>query len=136
MATDTQAVARFLEGGQTPARTVIPLFGGYPGIHSIFIEAGGRVWDVLSHDPPAARELLRMAKAEGLSVDLTFPDRPRSKEIAEILQAQWQANLGVRVHLIMVERNVWYQMATSVSYRGIIESGTGADYADPQGIFD
>jgi ABC-type oligopeptide transport system substrate-binding subunit len=136
MATDTHAVTRFLEGGQTPARTVIPLLGAYPGVRSLLVKAGGRVWDVLSHDPPAARELLRMAKAEGLSVDLTFPDRPRSKEMAEILQAQWRANLGVRVHLIMVERNVWDQMATSVSYRGIIESGTGADYADPQGIFD
>ena len=135
MATNTQAVARFLEGGQTPARTVIPLFGGYPGIHSLLVEAGGRVWDVLSHDPPAARELLRMAKAEGLSVDLTFPNRTRSKEIAEILQAQWQANLGVRVNLMMVETTVWGQMSPD-SYRGIMESGVGADYADPNGIFD
>ena len=136
MATNTQTVARFLNGGQTAARTVIPRFGGYPGIHSLLVEAGGRVWDVLSYDPPAARELLRMAKAEDLAVDLTFPDRTRSKEIAEILQAQWQANLGVRVNLMMVERNVCDQMAASVSYRGIIESGTGADYADPNGIFD
>jgi ABC-type oligopeptide transport system substrate-binding subunit len=136
MATNTQAVARFLDGGQTPARTVIPLFGGYPGVHSLLIEAGGRIWDVLSHDPPAARELLRMAKAEGLAVDLTFPDRTRSKGIAEILQAQWRANLGVRVNLMMVERNVWDQMNTSVSYRGVIESGTGSDYPDPNGIFD
>jgi oligopeptide transport system substrate-binding protein len=135
MATDTQAIAQFLQGGQTPARTVIPLFGGYPGIHSLLVEAGGRVWDVLSHDPPAARELLRMAKAEGLAVDLTFPDRTRSKEIAEILQSQWQANLGVRVNLIMVQWNVWVQMSP-VSYRGIIESGVGAEYADPNGIFD
>jgi hypothetical protein len=37
---------------------------------------------------------------------------------------------------MMVERNVWDQMATSVSYRGIIESGVGTDYADPTGIFD
>jgi peptide/nickel transport system substrate-binding protein/oligopeptide transport system substrate-binding protein len=136
MATDTKAVARFLEGGQIAARTVIPLFGGYPGVHSLLVEAGGRVWDVLSHDPPAARELLRMAKADGLAVDLTFPDRTRSKEMAEILQAQWQAKLGVQVKLMMVERNVWDQMSASVSYRGIIESGTGADYADPNGIFD
>jgi ABC-type oligopeptide transport system substrate-binding subunit len=110
--------------------------GGYPGIGSLSVEAGGRVWDVLSHDPRAARELLRMAKAEGLAVDLTFPNRTRSKEIAEILQAQWQANLGVRVNLMTVERNVWGQMLTLLSYRGIIESGTSSDYADPNGIFE
>jgi oligopeptide transport system substrate-binding protein len=136
MATNSQAVARFLNGGQTPARTIVPLFGGYPGVQSLSVEAGGRVWDVLSHDPPAARELLRMARAEGIAVDLTFPDRTRSKEMAEILQAQWQTNLGVRIKLMMVERNVWDTMAFSVSYRGIIESGGGADYADPNAIFD
>jgi oligopeptide transport system substrate-binding protein len=136
MATNAQVVARFLEGGQTPARTIVPLLGGYQGIHSLSVEAGGRVWDVLSHVPPAARELLRMAKAEGLAVDLTFPDRTRSKETAEILQAQWQENLGIRPRLIMVERNVWDQMVNTVSYRGIIESGTGPDYADPNGIFE
>jgi ABC-type oligopeptide transport system substrate-binding subunit len=135
MATDTQAVARFLEGGQTPARTVIPLFGGYPGVRSLLVEAGGRVWDVLSHDPSAARELLRMAKAESLSVTITFPNRTRSMEIAEILQDQWRTNLGVRVNLMMVETNVWLQMSPD-SYQGILESGTGADYADPNGIFD
>jgi ABC-type oligopeptide transport system substrate-binding subunit len=37
---------------------------------------------------------------------------------------------------MMVERNVWDQMAASVSYQGIIESGIGPDYADPNGIFD
>jgi oligopeptide transport system substrate-binding protein len=136
MGTDTQAIARFLEGGQTPARTVVPLLAGYPVMRSLLVEAGGRVWDVLSYNPPAARELLRMAKAENLAVDLTFPNRTRSGEMAEILQAQWRANLGVRVNLMMVERNGWDQMATSVSYRGIIESGVGSDCADPQGIFD
>jgi oligopeptide transport system substrate-binding protein len=136
MATNTHAVARFLQGGQTAARTVIPPYGGYPGVHSLLVEAGGRVWDVLSHDPAAARELLRRAKAEGLSVDLTFADRARSKEIAEILQSQWRANLGVRVNLMKVENSAWDQMTVSLSYRGIMESGTGADYADPQGLFD
>jgi len=136
MATDTQAVARFLQGGQTPARTLIPMFGGYPGIQSLPVEAGGRVWDLLSHDPAAARELLKMAKAVGVLVDLTFPNRTRSREIAEILQTQWRANLGVRVNLMMVERNVWDQMLASVSYRGIAESGSGPDYTDPNGFFD
>jgi oligopeptide transport system substrate-binding protein len=136
MATDTQAIARFLDGGQTPARTVVPLFGGYPGVQSLFVEVGHRVLNVLSYAPPAARELLRIAKADPLSVDITVPNRPRSKEIGEILQAQWRANLGVRVKLMIVERNVWIQTLLSTSYSGLIESGQGPDYADPNGIFD
>jgi oligopeptide transport system substrate-binding protein len=136
MATDKQEVTRFLDGGQTPARTVIPPFGEYHGTTTLSVEADGRDWDVLSYDPAGARELLRVANVESLTVDVTFPNRPRSKEIAEILQGQWHTNLGARVNLRIVERNVWMQTAISTSYQGVIESGQGPDYADPNGILD
>jgi len=136
MATSTHAVTRVLDGGQAPARTVIPVFGEYPSIQALLVEAGGRVWDVLSYEPAGARELLRIAKTDGPSVNITFPNRPRSKEIAEVLQAQWRTHLRVRVNLMMVERNVWIQTLLARSYSGVIESGQGPDYADPNGIFD
>ena len=50
------------------------------------------VHDVLSHDPAAARELLGLAGKSKLAFDLTFPNRPRSREIAEILN-----NSGARL---------------------------------------
>src|SRR6185436_14694622 len=36
----------------------------------------------------------------------------------------------------MVEESVWNQMVLSLNYRGIIESGWGADYQDPNSLFD
>ena len=63
MATDKHEITRFLDGGQTPARTLVPPFGGYEGVETLPVEAGGRIWDVLSYDPEAARELMRRAGA-------------------------------------------------------------------------
>lgn len=136
MATNKDEIARFLDGGQTPARTVVPPLGGYQGIGTLPVESGGRAWDVLSYDPEAARKLMSIAGAGRLVFDLTFPNRTRSKELAQILQKQWGANLGAVVNLVMQEWTVWTQSSQSVSYHGVIECGAGADYADPTSFFD
>jgi oligopeptide transport system substrate-binding protein len=136
MATDKHEIARFLAGGQRPAWTVVPPWGGYRGITKLPVEADGHVSDVLSYDPRSARALMKIAGAEHLVLDLTFPNRTRSKEIAQILQKQWGANLGCQVNLLMMDWNVWAQNLNSSSYQGVIESGGGPDYADPNGIFD
>jgi len=136
MATNKDEIARFLDGGQTAASTVIPPFGGYQGITKLEVEAGGRFWDVLSYDPEGARALMTIARAARPVFDLTYPNRTRSKEIAEILQRQWQTNLGALVNLVMVDWNVWGQMLNSVTFHGVSESGGGADYADPNSFFE
>jgi oligopeptide transport system substrate-binding protein len=56
--------------------------------------------------------------------------------MAQILQSQWHTNLGVEVHLTMQEGNVWVQTLQLLAYRGAIEVGLGADYADPNSFFD
>lgn len=136
MATDRKAIAHFLGGGQMPACTVVPPLPGYETITTLPVEVGGRVFDVLAYDPEAARELLSIAGSKHPVVDLTFPDRMRSQEMAQILQRQWRGNLGARVNLLMLETNVWIQNSLSVTYHGIIESGAGLDYADPNSMFD
>jgi oligopeptide transport system substrate-binding protein len=136
MATDKDEIVRFLAGGQTAAGTVVPPFGGYQVIGKLEVEAGGRSWDVLSYDPEAARALMTIARAGRPVLDLTYPNRTRSKEIAEILQQQWHTNLGAQVRLVMVDWNTWAQNALSLNYRGVIESGVGADYADPNTFFE
>jgi oligopeptide transport system substrate-binding protein len=100
------------------------------------VEAGGRVWDVLSYDPEAARELLKLSAHTHLITDLTFPNRNRSKEMAQILQKQWRDSLGVEVNLIMMDWNVWVETLVAGAYRGLTESGTGADIPDPTSFFD
>src|SRR5947199_4132244 len=128
-ATNKDEVARFLNGGQIPARTVVPPFGGFKSIGVLPFEAGGRVWDALSYDPEAARKLMMLAGTGQLALTLTFPNRTRSKEIAQILQKQWRVNLGAEVNLVTLEWNVWVQTLLCGDYRGVIEAGMGADYA-------
>jgi oligopeptide transport system substrate-binding protein len=136
MATDKRAIARFLDGGQTPARSLVPPFGGYETIQTLPVEADRRVWDVLSYNPEAARELLRRSAAAPVATDLTFPNRTRSREMAQILQKQWRESLGVDVNLVTVDWNVWVQTLLDGAYRGLTESGFGADYPDPASFFD
>jgi oligopeptide transport system substrate-binding protein len=136
MATNKDEIARFLSGGQRPARTVVPPFFGYQGIETLPVRAGERVWDVSSYDPQAGRELLAMAGSGRLVIDLTFPNRTRSKEMAQILQKQWRANLRAEINLVMQDWTVWARTVSSVNYQGVIEAGTGANYADPNSFFE
>jgi oligopeptide transport system substrate-binding protein len=136
MATDKQQITRFLEGGQTPARTLIPPFGGYEPVATLPVEAGGRVWDVLSYNPEAARELLRLAGCGALDVTLTIPNRVKSKEIAEIIQKQWAVNLGARVSLTAMDWNIWVQTLQLGAYKGVTECGFGADWPDPTSFLE
>jgi ABC-type oligopeptide transport system substrate-binding subunit len=131
MAVNKHEIARFLGGGQAPASGVVPPSSGYECVQSVLVEAGGRVWNVSVYDPEAARQLMRVAGVGPLAFDLTFPNRTRSKELAQILQRQWRANLGVEVNLVMQESTVWGQNFLSLKYRGVMESGMGADYVDP-----
>ena len=136
MATDKEEIVRFLSGGQTVARSIVPPALGYESIRTLPIEAGARVWDVLSYDPEAARALMRLAGAGRLVFDLTFPNGPRSKEIAQILQKQWRAHLGAEVRLIVHETNVWIQTLQALAYRGIIECNWMPGYVDPNGMLE
>ena len=56
--------------------------------------------------------------------------------MAEILQKQWRTNLGADINLVTLDWNVWVQTIQSGKYRGVIEGGFGADYADPGSFFD
>ena len=55
--------------------------------------------------------------------------------MAEILQKQWSASLGVQVNLAMMDWNVWVQTLQSGAYRGMTEVGFGANYTDPADFF-
>jgi oligopeptide transport system substrate-binding protein len=133
MATDKSEIARFVGAGQVPARGVIPPVAQYSGPEQLPVQAGGRV---LSYNPDEARELLKVARTGRLVFNLTVPARPRSSELAQILQKQWSAHLDAQISVITMEWNVWVRTILGLSYTGIIESGTGSDYGDPNYFFE
>ena len=86
--------------------------------------------------PNVLANCLKVAAPGKLVVNLTVPTRPRSRELAQILQKQWSTQLGAQIKIVTTEWNVWVRMILGVSYTGMIESGIGSDYGDPNVFFE
>ena len=104
MATDKAAITGFLRAGQKPARGMVAPLPGYPSVQMLPVTVAGRTLDAMSFDPPAARELLRGEGLANLELSLIAVVRPKSKEIAEIVQKQWHEHLGIRLKVIFRRR--------------------------------
>jgi ABC-type oligopeptide transport system substrate-binding subunit len=138
MATEKRELAAVFGEGRNPATTFVPPFESYRPPASVLVPIGERVYDVLSYDPVAARDLLaRAGYANGLTPDhrqLTFefriPQVPFSRPIAEILQQQWRINLNIAVHVVIQELKAYIPAIHSGQF-DMAMNGGGADYADP-----
>lgn len=121
LATDKAAITSFLRAGQKPARGMVAPLPGYPPVQMLPVSVAGRTLDAMSFDPPAARELLRAEGLANLELSLIAVVRPRSKEIAEIVQKQWHEHLGIRLKVSFQEETVWEQTFIQKQYPQIIE---------------
>jgi ABC-type oligopeptide transport system substrate-binding subunit len=138
MATEKRELAGVFGEGRNPARTFVPPFEAYQSPASVLVPIGGRVYDVLSYDPAAARELLaRAGYANGVAPDgrqftseFRIPQVPFSQPIAAILQQQWRKNLNIAVQVVIQELKA-YIPAIHTGQFEMVMNGGGADYADP-----
>ena len=139
MALDKNALATFAGVGRTPAKNFVPPIAGYPAPQKLNVNVNGRECDVLSYNPPTARELLAAAglaagvcpNGRRLRLNLSYWNRPMSRERCEILQQVWHRNLGIELSLVALELPVWLQSVTSGEYEGLADVDWNADYADP-----
>ena len=131
MATDKEAIARFLGAGRTPASSLMPSFEGYPPVRSLPIEIGGSVVDVLAHNPSGARELLKSTGIGSPRIEILYPNRPATQNLPDILRHQWRNAIGAEVMLSAQEEKVWLQRRSALEYKGVCESGWIGDYLDP-----
>ena len=70
MAADKREIAGVFGEGRNAARTFVPPFEGYQPPDSVTVRIDGKIYDVLSYNPRAARELLAKAGfSNGLSRD-------------------------------------------------------------------
>jgi len=144
MATDKAAIARTLGAGRIPARSILPPIEGYHGPQSLGVLVDGIDYDVLAYDPEGARSMLAKAgypsgrRSDGspFQFEMRFPTLPHSKPIAEMLQQQWRANLGVDPKLVVQEFTAFFQAVLELTYPGDAEGGGWPDYLDPEGMFD
>lgn len=131
LATDKAAIANFLAAGQKPANGVVPPLPGYRSLEALPVSVDGHVLNVLAFDPRTARELLSREGIAGFELSVTIPARPRSRDIAPIVQRQWREHLGVRLNLIEVEETAWEQDLSLKRYRHVIEESWSAFCDDP-----
>lgn len=121
LATDKAAIAAFLKAGQKPAHGMVSPLSGYPPLQTLSASVAGRTLDVMSFDPPAARDLLRAEGIADLELSLIAVVRPRSKEIAEIVQRQWREHLGIQLKVNFQEETVWEQTFIQKHYPQLVE---------------
>jgi oligopeptide transport system substrate-binding protein len=137
MATNKKAVTGFLAGGRIPASSVVPELEGYAGPARLPIHIDGRTYDVLAFDPEGARALF--SRAVGTTrVEFTyhFANSTTLREVAEILQRQWESALNVRVNLAARENNVHWKMVLDGDYSGAAYFAIQPGYMDPTPFFD
>jgi oligopeptide transport system substrate-binding protein len=121
LATDKVAVAAFLSAGQKPAHGMVAPLPAYPPVQMLPVSVAGRTLDVMSFDPAAARDLLRSEGIANVELSLIAVVRPRSKEVAEIVQKQWHEHLGIRLKVNFQEETVWEQTFLQKRYLQVIE---------------
>jgi oligopeptide transport system substrate-binding protein len=141
MATDKNAIATALGGGDMPAIGYVPPIEGYETPTSLPVPVDGNIYDVVSYNPPAARELLaKSGFPRGVGRDgrrlIVEVVNSGSTEVFEILQQQWRGNLNIDVKLTQQEFKVYIQTLLDVSYNGLAYSEWTGKYRDPNTFLD
>jgi ABC-type oligopeptide transport system substrate-binding subunit len=139
MALNKQSFTRVLGFGRQAALNLVPPVPGYSAPTSVFVQVNGTHYNVLGYDPLAARALLAAAGFTGgrdsrgnpLTFDFLYPSFEDTRLKAEILQSQWQAELGVRVKVTVQEFDTFLQNQYSLNYTGVTDSADWGYYRDP-----
>ena len=97
-----------------------PLVAGYPPPPAVV------------HDPEAARAALAAAGGAAAigRLELLFPSTELNRDVAEVLQQQWRAVLGLEVRLVNQESRTFAVAQSELDYQ-ISRSSWIGDYFDP-----
>jgi oligopeptide transport system substrate-binding protein len=132
MATDKEAIVRFLGMGQTAAKTRVPPLAGYSSMESLRVEAAGRRCDVLNFDPRAAREIWQATPHAPARLTIHYPARTDSRLLAEIQQQQWRQHLGIETDLQAWEPAAYVaSVMYDCDFSGVAEDSYAANFPDP-----
>ena len=132
MATDKEAITRFLGMRQAPAKSRVAPLEGYPSPASIRVEINGRSCDVLSYDPRTARELWSATRQAPTRIKVHYPARTDSRLLAEVQQHQWKQNLGLETDLQAHEPGIYDQSVFEEGdFAGVAEDTYMANFPDP-----
>ena len=143
MATDKAAIAAFLDSGEIPS-VFVPPVGTYVPPKQVLVNISGKNYDVVSYDPEAAKELLAQAGFAGgkdnsgvqLKVEVLTTNYGSWKQVAEILQQQWQSNLNIEVDIADREFKAYVEEVGRVQFSGVALNGWAGQYVDPNSLLE
>jgi len=137
MATDKRRIVSFIGDGRMPLAGLVPALKGYRQPVSLPVQVDGITFDALSYNPEVARALLAKAGLEGkFSMEYLFPNLPDARPVAEIVQHQWRANLGIELRLVYQDTQTWIQTVNNVAYNGVAAWGEVNGLEDPTWFLD
>jgi oligopeptide transport system substrate-binding protein len=136
LATDNRPLAALAGAGSTPAHGLVPPTPGFPATGALPVSIEGKGYDVLSFNPSAAREIFDKAGRPS-RLECLVPSQNDAVLAAEVLQAQWKANIGVDLAVVTQELPVWVQSVRAGKFRHIAAWGSPeASYLDPEWFLD
>jgi len=144
MGTEKKPFTDLLGGSRIPASNLVPPVPDYPRPDTLQVTVDGTSYDVLSFNLEGARALLAKAGFDAVSgcgrrtLEITyhFPALPDTNLKAQMLQQQWQLNLGIRVRLVVREFSVHWKMVIEGDYSGVADYAFLMTYFDPNAYLD
>jgi oligopeptide transport system substrate-binding protein len=139
MAVDKQRFTQVLGAGRLPAKGFVPPLPGYVTPENVPVEIGGRIYNVVDHNPEAARTLLassRYGSAGPLKLRYLSASLPLSSVISLLLRQKLSEVLGAEVTIYEQEPNAANQTEAHLAYDGLADGGDWGPYVDPAYFLD
>jgi oligopeptide transport system substrate-binding protein len=139
MAVDKQRLVQVLGAGRVPAKGFVPKMPGYPNPEEATVQMGGRDYNVLEHNPEAARAMLaasRYGSGGRLKIRYLSASLPLSGMISVMIRQQLAEVLGAEMSIDVQEFNAATRAATDLAYEGFTDGGDWGTYVDPTYFLD
>jgi oligopeptide transport system substrate-binding protein len=137
MAIDKRPVADLFGGGWVPATNLVPAATNYEPPKTLPLTIGGSVYDVLSFNPGAARQLLStIATPIPDRIEYIVPNSPDDILWGQVLKEQWRRNLSIDVDVRAVEFQTWIDTFHHGRFRHLAAAGSPGAYIDPTWFLD
>ncbi len=139
MAVDKRRIAKVLGADRVAAKGFVPPMPGYPNPEEAMVQLGERSYNVLEHNPEAARAMLaasRYGSHGRLKVRFLSASLPLTTIISMMIRQQLAEVLGAELTIDVQDFKSAMRAASELSYEGFTDGGDWGTYVDPTFFLD